>query len=179
LEVRCETCKKNRRMSDAFGMENRKHLPLCRGHRPHLRDYDVEECVHQIRPIILGASNTWFPVSLSTIAIPVSADMVMQLVEEKWAKLRNVTGMEIIAFLRSTGDLGRLSQYSDQKIFEAIQSYKNQEQQNGSTRKKPDLKTPEWKVFIEHDPNLNDGENFEIRFFNPQSSRAFLIASHS
>lgn len=175
LEVRCETCKKNRRMSDAFGVENRKHLPLCRGRRPHLRDYDVEECIHQIRPIILGASNTWFPVSLSTIAIPVSADMVMQLVEEKWAKLRNVTGMEIIAFLRSIGDLGRLSQYSDQKIFEAIQAYKNQEQENGSTRKKPDLKTPEWKVFIEHDSNLNDGENFKLRAVPPPQSAGSFI----
>ncbi len=175
LEVRCETCKKSRRMSDAFGMENRKQLPMCRGRRPHLRDYAVEECAHQIRPIILGASNTWFPVSLSAIAIPVSADVVMQLVEEKWAKLRSVTSLEIISFLRNTGDLNKLSQYSDSKIFEAIQAYKNQEQENGSTRKKPDLKTPEWKVFIEHDSNLNDGENFKLRAVSPPPSAAGFI----
>lgn len=175
LEVRCETCKKSRRMSDAFGMENRKQLPMCRGRRPHLRDYAVEECAHQIRPIILGASNTWFPVSLSAIAIPVSADVVMQLVEEKWAKLRSVTSLEIISFLRNTGDLNKLSQYSDSKIFEAIQAYKNQEQENGSTRKKPDLKTPEWKVFVEHDSNLNDGENFKLRAVSPPPSAAGFI----
>jgi hypothetical protein len=175
LEVRCENCKVTRRMSDAFGVENRKQLPGCRGRRPHLRDFDVEECTLQIRPIILGASNTWFPVSLSTIAIPVSADIVMQLVEEKWAKLRNVTSIEIVAFLRNSGDLGRLSQYSDQKIFAAIQAYKDQEQGNGSTRKKPDLKTPEWKVFIEHDPNLNDGDNFRLRAVPPPiSARSFI-----
>lgn len=175
LEVRCENCKTSRRMSDAFGVENRKHLPECRGRRPHLRDYDVEECTLQIRPIILGASNTWFPVSLKTIAIPVSADIVMQSVEEKWAKLRNVTSIEIVAFLRSSGELGRLNQYSDQKIFGAIQAYKNQEQIDGSTRKKPDLRTPEWKVFVDHDPNLNDAENFRLRAVPPPPSASSFV----
>lgn len=72
-------------MNDAFGIENRAKLPECTGRRPHLRDHDSEKCELQIRTITLGASNTWFPVSLSAIAIPVSADIVMQLVEEKWA----------------------------------------------------------------------------------------------
>jgi hypothetical protein len=175
LEVRCENCKAMRRMSDAFGMENRAKMPACRGRRPHLRDYDIEECTHQVRSIILGASNTWFPVSLSTIAIPVSADIVMQLVEEKWAKLRNVTSIEIVSFLRNSGDLGRLSQYSDQRIFEAIQAYKNQEQSGDLTRKKPDLKTPEWKVFAEHDPNLNDADNFRLRAVPPPPSTGSFI----
>ncbi len=163
LEVRCENCNISRRMSDAFGMENRKNLPQCTGRRPHLRDYDTEECEHPIRAIILGASNTWFPVSLNTIAIPVSADIVMQLVEEKWADLGVVDDITIIEYLRKTGKLGRLSQYSNEKIFAAIEAFKSQ-QFNGSTRRtKPDLKTPEWKVFVEHDANLNDGENFKLR----------------
>jgi hypothetical protein len=175
LEVRCETCTRNRRMSDAFGVENRAKMPVCRGRRPHLRDFDVEECTHQVRSLILGASNTWFPVSLSTIAIPISADIVMQLVEEKWAKLRNVTSMDIIAFLRSSGDLGRLSQYPDKKIFDAIQGYRNQEQEIGIGPEKPDLKTPEWKVFVEHDPNLNDGENFKLRAVPPSPTAGSFI----
>jgi len=175
LEVRCENCKSMRRMSDAFGEENRKKMPACTGRRPHLRDYEVEECANQVRSIILGASNTWFPVSLSTIAIPVSVDIVMQLVEEKWAKLRIVTSIEIITFLRNAGDLGKLSQYSDQKIFDVIQAYKNQEQSNSTKRTKPDLKTPEWKVFIEHDSNLNDGDNFKLRAVPPpQTSGSFI-----
>jgi len=167
LEVRCENCNISRRMSDAFGMENRKNLPQCTGRRPHLRDYDTEECEHPIRAIILGASNTWFPVSLNTIAIPVSADIVMQLVEEKWADLGVVDDITIIEYLRKTGKLGRLSQYSNEKIFAAIEAFKSQ-QFNGSTRRtKPDLKTPEWKVFVEHDANLNDGENFKLRAVSP------------
>lgn len=167
LEVRCENCKATRRMSDAFGMENRRNLPQCTGRRPHLRDYDAEPCEHPIRAIILGASNTWFPVSLSTIAIPVSADIFTQLVEEKWATLSAVKELGTIEFLRTIGNLGRLSQYPNEKIFDAIQRFKEQQLAGGSRRTKPDLKTPEWKVFVEHDSNLNDGDNFKLRAVPP------------
>jgi hypothetical protein len=175
LEVRCENCNVSRRMSDAFGLENRKNLPQCTGRRPHLRDYDTEECEHPIRAIILGASNTWFPVSLSTIAIPVSADIVMQLVEEKWADLGVVEDINIIEYLRKTGKLGRLSQYSNEKIFAAIGAFKSQQFNGGTRRTKPDLKTPEWKVFVEHDSNLNDGENFKLRAVSPPPSAKDFI----
>ena len=162
LEVRCENCKAQRRLSEAFGQENREKLPKCRGRRPHLRDYDSEPCGLNIRAITLGASNTWFPVSLSTIGIPVSADVIMQLIEENWGVLRNVNSPAIVAFMRSVGQLGRLSQYSDERIFEAIQQY-GQNQASGETRQsRPDLKTPEWKIFTEHNPALN-GEEFRLR----------------
>ena len=38
LEVRCENCKAIRRLTEAFGIENRANMPQCRGRRPHLRD---------------------------------------------------------------------------------------------------------------------------------------------
>ncbi|HRJ59435.1 MAG TPA: DUF1998 domain-containing protein [Anaerolineales bacterium] len=170
LEVSCENCKAKRRMNDAFGIENRAKLPECTGRRPHLRDHDSERCELPIRTITLGASNTWFPVSLSAIAIPVSADIVMQLVEEKWSILSAVKEISTIEFLRNVGNLGRLSQYPDLKIFEAIQAFKNQEINGGTRRTKPDLKTPEWKVFVEHDSMLNDGENFKLRAVLPPSN---------
>jgi hypothetical protein len=167
LEVSCENCKAKRRMNDAFGIENRAKLPECTGRRPHLRDHDSEKCELQIRTITLGASNTWFPVSLSAIAIPVSADIVMQLVEEKWAILSAEKEISTVEFLRTVGNLGRLSQYPNEKIFETIQAFKNQGQNGGTKKTKPDLKTPEWKVFVEHDANLNDGDNFKLRAVPP------------
>ena len=144
-------------------MENRKNMPLCRGRRPHLRDYDAEGCDLQMRTIILGASNTWFSVSLSTIAIPVSADIVTQLIEENWGMLKAVPNVDTIQFMRVTGLLGRLSAYSDKAIFDAIQKYKGDLLAGGAKRSKPDLKAPEWSVFVEHNPALNSGEDFRLR----------------
>ncbi len=162
LEVRCEHCDAKRRMTEAFGIENREKLPGCRGRRPHLRDFDSKPCELKMRAISLGASNTWFATSLSTIGIPVSADILMQLIEESWGVLKNVSSVEIVAFMRSVGQLGRLSQYPDGRIFSAIQQYQFN-LNTGSTRgTKPDLKTPEWKVFTEHNPALNSDE-FRLR----------------
>jgi len=165
LEVRCEHCNSQRRLSEAFGIENRAKMPDCRGRRPHLRDYDSETCGLKMRTIILGASNTWFPVSLSAIGIPVSADIILQLLEEDWGVMKNVTSPEILVFMRQIGQLGRLSQYSDEKIYAAIQQYQHQLATGSAQSSKPDLKTPEWNVFKEHNSNLN-GDEFRLRAVN-------------
>jgi hypothetical protein len=162
LEVRCEQCNSQRRISDAFGIENREKMPDCRGRRPHLRDYESEPCGLKMRTIILGASNTWFPVSLSAIGIPVSADVIFQLIEGNWGVLKNVDSEAIVAFMRSTGQLGQLSQYADDRIYEAIQQHKRNLATGTTQQTKPDLKAPEWKVFIEHNPSLNS-EEFRLR----------------
>jgi hypothetical protein len=163
LEVRCESCDAKRRLSEAFGVENREKMPECRGRRPHLRDYDAEPCGLKMRTIILGASNTWFPVSLSTISLPVSVDPIMQLVEENWGDFSDIDNIGILAYLRKTGKLGRVSQFPDERIFEAIQQHRRN-LVAGATRQsnKPDLKSPEWQVFTEHDPALNS-EDFRLR----------------
>lgn len=162
LEVYCDHCRTPRRLSEAFGIENRSKMPDCRGRRPHLRDYDSEPCGLKMRTIILGASNTWFPVSLSAIGIPVSADIILQLIEENWGIMKNVTSQAIVAFMRSVGQLGRLSQYSDERIYEAIEQYQHNLATGNTRNTKPDLKTPEWEVFTKHNPALNSDE-FRLR----------------
>ena len=162
LEARCEHCNSQRRLSEAFGVENREKMPDCRGRRPHLRDYETDPCGLKMRTIILGASNTWFPVSLSAICIPVTADILLQLIEENWGMLKNVTALPIVAFMRSVGQLGRLSAYSDEKIFAAIQQHQRNLAVGSTNKSKPDLKYPEWKVFTEHNPALN-GDEFRLR----------------
>nr|HRW10680.1 DrmB family protein [Caldilineaceae bacterium] len=61
LVVHCATCKAQRRMSDAFGQIGKQSMPLCRGRRPHLRDFVEEQCNRPLTAILLGASNLWFP----------------------------------------------------------------------------------------------------------------------
>ncbi len=162
LEVFCEGCEARRRLSDAFGEENRAKLPNCSGRRPHLRDYDPDGCEHKVRPIILGASNTWFPVVLSTVAIPIESGRLAQLVDENWAQLQAVTASNILQFLRSTGQLGELSEYTDDDVWQAIEERRAQDAgEIAAPSDVPDLKAPEWHVFTEHDPQLNN-EDFRL-----------------
>jgi hypothetical protein len=171
VELRCESCGKRRRMAEAFGAENRKNMPDCRGRRPHLRDFDPDGCAvksdgekTKMRPIVLGASNTWFPVVQSTIAIPVESGVLAQLVADNWAVLQEATSLDVLKAFRSIGQLGgELSKYSDHEIWQAIQTKRQQEAgEIAPPDEMPDLKGPEWEVLVQHDPALNSAE-FRLR----------------
>jgi hypothetical protein len=175
LEARCDSCNARRRLSEAFGRENREKMPLCRGRRPHLRDFDPGGCEHSMRAIVLGASNTWFPVVYSTVAIPVESGRLAQLVDENWARLQNVTDPVIVGFLRSSGQLGELSSFGDDEIWEAIQTRRRQDAgEVPPPGERPDLKEPEWRVFTRFDPRL-DSEDFRLRPVDPPPQYASFI----
>ncbi len=157
LEVRCRTCDARRRMSEAFGDAGKKNMPRCRGRRPHLRDFEEHGCDQQVRTLLLGASNLWFPDVLTTLAIPLGAGQIDQLVEDNWPILRHVTVVEILAYKRTMGELGDLTSFSDEEIWEAIQR-KRQRDEMEQELPVSDLKTPEWELFTHPDtaPETSD-----------------------
>ena len=175
LEVKCDSCTTGRRLSEAFGEANRDKLPPCRGRRPHLRDTDPAGCALPTRTLVLGASNTWFPVVYSTIAIPLDSGKVARLVDEKWALLQNAAAPNIIAFLRSSGLLGELGEFSDADIWAAIKARRRREAGEQPAPATPlDLKTPEWQVFTQIDPQRNSAD-FRLRPVAPPARYAGLI----
>jgi hypothetical protein len=175
LEVRCDSCNAKRRLSDAFGRENREKMPMCRGRRPHLRDYDPDGCEYRMRSIVLGASNTWFPVVYSTVAIPVESGRLAQLVDENWAVLQNVTDPVIIGFMRSSGQLGELAEYNNDEIWGATETRRRQDAgEIPPPAEEPDLKEPEWRVFTQYNPKLNS-EDFRLRPVHPPARYTSFI----
>jgi len=156
LFVVCQTCDSKRPLAAAFNPSKRSELPTCRGRRPHLRDFAEKGCEHPMRPILLGASNTWFPTVLSTLAIPVESGKLAKLVDEQWAILHKVKGVMVLEFLRDSGQLGELSEYNDEKIWQAIEERKAKETgESSSSSGPPDIKEPEWRIFSQFNPQLN------------------------
>lgn len=173
LVVRCDTCDKSRLLSYAFGESGKKTMPMCRGRRPHLRDYDDQGCDCQVRAILLGASNLWFPDVLTTLAIPAESTRLTQLVVDHWATLRHVPDVASVTLLRNVGQLGTFHGYTDDEIWRAIQQKQEQEE----TDRGPDpldLKGPEWELFTHPDASLNT-EDFRLREVAiPEGFEAFL-----
>jgi hypothetical protein len=54
-------------MAHAFGKAGRENLPACRGCHPHVDQYDGD-CQEQARAVLLGAANSWFPITRSALA---------------------------------------------------------------------------------------------------------------
>jgi hypothetical protein len=166
LDVKCETCGASRRLAEAFGRENREKMPQCRGRRPHLRDFDLEPCPEKMRAIILGASNSWFPVALSTIAIPETTDKLDQLVEDNWATLKNVTTPEVLTAFYNTGMLKAFAAYPQADLWEALQRQLAREASAEAASEQPDLLLPEWTVFSQPDPARNSSD-FRLKAVPP------------
>lgn len=165
VEVKCDGCGTRRRMGQAFGPNNRKFMPACRGRRPHLRDFDLNGCDQEhVKPMLQGASNLWFPVLISALSVPQATDDLGRLVEENWVVLEKATSLDVLKAFRLIGQLKDLNKYSDEQIWEAMQK-----RQQGATEEDvdpDDLKSPEWKVFSNPD-KAKEGRSFKLRAVDP------------
>lgn len=160
----------SRRMSDAFKMEQNA-LPVCRGRRPHLRDHDEAGCKAsngqemRMEPMLQGASNSWFGITLSALAIPQGSSKLTQLIEDHWAVLEKVQSEQNIELLQQvTQQLRDLSEYTASDIWKAVQDKKTAVPSEDA--EPSDLKTPEWNVFT--DPELAEkSRDFQLRVVPP------------
>jgi hypothetical protein len=155
--VSCDACNARRPMVDAFGESGNESLPACRGRRPHLRDYS-EGCKTTPRAILLGASNSWFPIVLSALSIPTASGKLAQLVEDHWAILEKAVSPAVLLAFRQVGNLPAFAQYTDDEIWKEIEARRHGGTESGDT----DLKTPEWRLLTEVDPSRNTSD-FRVR----------------
>ncbi len=146
--VECDICRENRILADALGMSGRENMPGCRGRHPHLRRFD-EGCDRQMKTLLLGASNSWFSLSLSALSIPTDAAGLAKVVEENWTVLDKAENLGtlagIISAMQAIGQLQDLIDYEATAIWEAIQQ--KRDQGDNPTDNPKDLKTPEWEIF--------------------------------
>jgi len=172
LLVKCDSCAAQKRMSDAFG-DTAKQDPVfaCRGRRPHLRDFEANGCKEQSETILLGASNSWFPITLSALSIPTKVDKLPQLVEERWVVLQHIAQKEFIAPARAMGNLKGLEGYSDADVWAAIEAHRADAVPDAQSA---DLKTPEWEIFVAADQARNNKDFLLRPVAPPRGFEAFF-----
>jgi hypothetical protein len=178
IVVSCASCGSTRYMSDAFELEG-LFQPVCPGHHPHLRMVDREVCGEKARTILLGASNSWFPTSLSVLSIPVETDPVGTRVEEHWETLKDVAELVELAFMRKRPQqfgflLPLFADFSDGQILEAIAAQRERAQQDGGeldAQAVEDLKLPEWQAFSQPE-TASEGRDFKLRATDPPTGLA-------
>jgi hypothetical protein len=87
VTVSCDGCDQphNKVMALAFGGSAEQHLPACRGRHPHLGTF--ETCTSQVRTLVLGATNSWFPMQLRAFTLPRDREPIDYLVAHYWEQL--------------------------------------------------------------------------------------------
>lgn len=173
IEVKCDGCGAKRRMSDAFGEPGKKNMPQCRGRHVHLRNFDEGGCNQQMVGILLGASNSWFPITLSALSIPTVADKLAQLVEKHWTVLEKAVSPEVLAAFRQIGQLKEFVKYSDSEIWAQIQQKRSETIDDESNEAK-DIKTPEWQVFSAAETSLNSSDFWLTPVTSPRGYESYI-----
>ena len=85
--VKCLECGVERRMADAFDRDT--FAIQCTGHHPHLRRTDPNGCNETARTILLGSSNSWFPLVMSALSLPpTTQDKLTLRIADHWAALK-------------------------------------------------------------------------------------------
>lgn len=147
VQVKCTNCEASRRMSAAFGEQGKQILPFCKGRHPHLRSTEESGCTgddgrpYQLKTLLLGASNAWFPAVVSAISIPQLTSGLDEIISSNWAELQDVEHLEVIKYIKKSIPL--LMKYEDSEVLKAIHDYR---EQGGDLSSGQDIKTPEWEV---------------------------------
>jgi hypothetical protein len=140
IEVLCEDCGEKRSLQDAFS--ERHKLGRCSGHKHWLGPSVREDCDQGLRPMLRGASNIYFPVVESALAIPPYTNPLHSIVAENMDRL---TELETIEDLEAAIRLiyKELREYPLQEVWKAIQLQKNL-----PTGESQDLLFPEWEALM-------------------------------
>jgi hypothetical protein len=148
VQLSCDTCKRNRRLSFAFGQKAAQYLPpSCRGRHPHLGI--SQACQERPQTLILGASNAWFPVQMSALSIPTREGELAQAVEEAWNVLETLpAGVETLRFaLENVPPLRRVGAMAEalgeNVVLQAIEQRRSAAE---TSEQAEDLRRPEWEV---------------------------------
>lgn len=157
--VQCTTCGQKQHLSHAFGERAEQTMPRCRGRNPHLRS--STSCEEQVRAMLLGASNTWFPVTRSALTIPTVHGEIAKVISAYAEVMETVQTQDDLAnALRFNPNLRRrLQRFDSERVWKAIEDGRA----GGAPGANPDdLLRPEWETFI--DPaNALESEDFRLR----------------
>jgi Domain of unknown function (DUF1998) len=149
LIVECTQCGQKRRMTNAFNENAPSVLPQCRGRHAHLRTFEEGGCDHQVRPMLLGASNAWFAATRSVLAVPTSADASSIALDAAWPAIEDPEAPiseegELKFAVARDPRLAKLKGFAVSDLWAAIV-----ERRRGSavTPEDADVLRPEWAVF--------------------------------
>lgn len=154
LWVKCDTCEVSRNLAHAFGKLAKESLPGCRGRHPHLDHFD-HECEEEARAVLLGATNSWFPITLSALAIPqANVPPLYQIVIDYWADFADVENVfelkGTLKALKKRGEAKGIEKHESEVIWAAIEAHREGGEQKAVGE--DDIKGPEWDVLTEANP---------------------------
>ena len=169
LYVACRECGKKKSMAEAFGERSKEVLPACRGRHPHLPDRPPDACNAELRTVLLGASNVWFSVTRSSLALPEPSMSGLEgIVRREWASFEPLGSKDELtgAFAYLKKRFPELETASVDDVWEAISAVRSKLESESNP---DDLLLPEWKTLTRVRERLEGGPDFLAKKVDPPS----------
>jgi hypothetical protein len=157
--IHCASCGERRPMGEAQGVAGAAKLPGCRGRHPHLDAFEPKGCGAPTKLMLIGASNLWFPSTLSIIVMPESAqekaddlaDRLRVALGDKLAKY--ASDLDLIRDFAATAKVDVTGQSDDELsalVAAALEPPPSEEEQEEKLRDwdPVDLLVPEWRYLL-------------------------------
>ena len=164
--IRCESCHASRPMNQAQGEAGRSRLPQCRGRFPHLDVFTTKGCDQEVRLMLVGASNLWFPATQSIIDMPRldpqeilkdRANALAAAIGEDLGEL--ATNMRFLRMaMKGHPELGELLDLDDEELGAVVEKAlaPGENEESLSARRAAwsptDLLVPEWRYLLKEPP---------------------------
>ena len=164
--IRCESCHASRPMNQAQGEAGRSRLPQCRGRFPHLDVFTTKGCDQEVRLMLVGASNLWFPATQSIIDMPRldpqeilkdRANALAAAIGEDLGELATNTRFLRMA-MKGHPELGELLDLDDEEldavVSRALAPAEHEEAMSArrAAWSPTDLLVPEWRYLFKEPP---------------------------
>lgn len=164
VTIECVACGAKRNIREAMGERGRRHLPRCRGRHPHLGTYEVDGCDRDPVLMVAGASNQWFPLTLSALALPKGqGGDIDKLLDDHWPELEKVEDRSELSFMARLPQFGFLKEFDADAVFAAVTARK--QGASGPAPSAPDVQAdlfrPEWEALSGQVPPPSD--DFALR----------------
>ncbi|KRV49021.1 hypothetical protein AQ490_22175 [Wenjunlia vitaminophila] len=164
VTLECVACGARRNIREAMGADGQEQLPACRGRHPHLGTYAERGCDEEATLMVAGASNHWFPMTLSALALPPARGAsISKLLDDQWPALENVNSVEMYQFLATLPGYGYLREYDPAAVLAAIEARRNGggAETVSDTATQSDLLGPEWDV-LSGPPPAEPSDDFAL-----------------
>jgi len=131
VSIKCVVCNTSRNIVELTRGGGEDALPNCRGRHPHLPSYAPADkpCEGEVRLMLLGAANQWFPATISVLVlpsrkVPQPADTVSEVLGLPPAQVAKLTSLAAVNSWRqfaAESITDRFQGISDEDLWKAVQ----------------------------------------------------------
>lgn len=152
VQVRCLACNAFRPLADAFGQKAADfRADGCAGRHIHLGT--KEQCKEKPTAMLLGASDLYFSVTVSVLALPEQHTItdLDAVVKQHWDRMEKVTSVEKAESMIEFGGIIELKETTPAELFATIERTRKRE----PVRRLSELRDEENRLFSSLDPEVD------------------------